>query len=480
MSNRIAGLSGFDVDGTVQKLMKAERMKVDKVIKEKKMNEYKNEVWEETNAEIFDFWQENVKKMKRPSTYLANTASIMNGDLANVTSTADATNGTYSVKVSQLAKSSFLNSDELADENIDNPGTLTLDYSGNTVNIDITSADGPYGIMNKINDEMETLGVKATYDSNLKRFFLSADSQGADGEQISISGDEALLNELGFDDTRRTGTTSQRSIIEFNGEELTFDSNDIRVAGINFELKETSPTETTITVNSNVDEVYENIKDFITGYNDILKGLDEKINADSARGYEPLSEDDKKAMTDEEIELWQDKIKGSILRRDSRLKGLSDSLRNKMTSSLGVDTSGFDYNYLFEIGIETGDYKEKGELHIVGDKDDTYSAGKENKLKTLIEEEPRKIQEFMMRMAETVDEDIQNRMSSTSLSSAFSIYNNKQILEKQRDLEEEVISLEEDMTRIEDNYYKEFSAMEAALNKLNAQGQWLQSQLGGM
>ncbi len=64
------------------------------------------------------------------------------------------------------------------------------------------------------------------------------------------------------------------------------------------------------------------IRGFVKEYNEILGELNDAYNADSARGYEPLTDEERDAMTEEQIKKWEDKIKGSLLRRDDTLSGL--------------------------------------------------------------------------------------------------------------------------------------------------------------
>ena len=55
------------------------------------------------------------------------------------------------------------------------------------------------------------------------------------------------------------------------------------------------------------------------------------------KGYDPLTDDEKDAMSDSEIEKWETKIKDSLLRRDDTLQ----SVMNSMTSSM---SKGFEIN----------------------------------------------------------------------------------------------------------------------------------------
>ena len=82
-------------------------------------------------------------------------------------------------------------------------------------------------------------------------------------------------------------------------------------------------------------------------------------------------------MSDEEVEKWEGKIKGALLRRDSTVGSLLSSMKNAMQSSVVVDGKKFN---LSTFGIQTSkDYTEKGLLHIWGAPDDETSSGEEDK-----------------------------------------------------------------------------------------------------
>ena len=47
------------------------------------------------------------------------------------------------------------------------------------------------------------------------------------------------------------------------------------------------------------------VKDFVKKYNEVLEELNTKYNADSAKGYDPLTDEQKEAMTEDQIEKWE-------------------------------------------------------------------------------------------------------------------------------------------------------------------------------
>ena len=96
--------------------------------------------------------------------------------------------------------------------------------------------------------------------------------------------------------------------------------------------------------------IYDTIKDFLSEYNALLKEMNSYYNADSAKGYDVLSDDEKEAMKDSEVEKWEDKIKDSLLRRDSTLNSIISSFRNKMMGTFTA-SNGRTYS-LSSIGFQ--------------------------------------------------------------------------------------------------------------------------------
>ena len=176
--------------------------------------------------------------------------------------------------------------------------------------------------------------------------------------------------------------------VEYNGATLTSNTTNISVSGLELEILGTTEGETVnITVTNDVSGIYDTIKDFLSEYNALLKEMNSYYNADSAKGYDVLSDDEKEAMKDSEVEKWEDKIKDSLLRRDSTLNSIISSFRNKMMGTFTA-SNGKTYS-LSSIGISTsGDYAEGGLLHIRGDEDDAEYADEKNVLKQLLEEDP--------------------------------------------------------------------------------------------
>ena len=76
--------------------------------------------------------------------------------------------------------------------------------------------------------------------------------------------------------------------------------------------------------------------------------------------------------------------------------------------------------------------------------------------------------------------DLQDKMKTTSLSSALTFYNDKEMKKQVDTYKTDIKDWETKLKNIEDKYYKQFSAMESAMAKLNSQSSYLSGLFGSM
>lgn len=181
-------------------------------------------------------------------------------------------------------------------------------------------------------------------------------------------------------------------------------------------------------------------------------------------------------MTDEQIEKWENKIKDSLLRRDSTVSSLMSAMKTAMAGT--VDYNGKKYS-LSSLGIMTTDYTEKGKLHIYGDADDETTSGKEDKLMAAIEEDPDMVMTIITELSSSLYAAFGDKMKSTTTSSALKVYDDKQMKTDLTKYKKELETMEDKLSDMEDRYYKQFTAMEMALSKLNSQSSSVSSLFGG-
>ena len=194
------------------------------------------------------------------------------------------------------------------------------------------------------------------------------------------------INNGTYTATGATKISGQDAKITLNGAEFTGNSNVFEINGLTFTaLSETKDGEDiTVTTEDDVDGIYDMVKNFLKEYNSIINEMDKLYNADSAKGYEPLTDDEKDSMSDSEVEKYETKIKDALLRRDSNLSTISSALKSIMSGS--VDVNGKTM-YLSDFGVETLGYfeapdNEKNAYHIAGDPDDANTSGKSDVLKS--------------------------------------------------------------------------------------------------
>ena len=269
------------------------------------------------------------------------------------------------------------------------------------------------------------------------------------------------------------------SIVQVNGATLTSSNTTLDVNGLSLNLVSASDKEVKVTVSNDSTAVYDAIKDFVEQYNSALSEMNKYYYADSSRGYDPLTDDQKEAMSDEEVEKWETKIKDSLLRRDSTLSGILETFRTSLTGITVKASDGKTYS-LANLGITTGkDYKEYGLLHIKGDEDDADYADSENTLQSMINSDPDIVMEVMSGIVSNLYNNINKKISTTTtMKSALSFYNDKEMTKQMTQYKKDIKSWETKLSDMEDRYYKQFSAMETALSKLQSQQNSLASYLG--
>lgn len=274
----------------------------------------------------------------------------------------------------------------------------------------------------------------------------------------------------------------QDSEIMLNGAIFTNNSNNFSINGLTIQALNVTADdeEITITTDTDVDGIYDMIKGFLKDYNDLVKSVDVAYNAASSKGYEPLTSDEKDAMTDDEVKKWEEKIKDSLLRKDSTLGSVLDTMKNDM--ALSFDVNGKRYS-LASFGIATLGYfnspeNETGVYHIDGDKDDSKTSANTDKLKAMIASDPDTVISFFSQLSTRLYTDLGNKMAASSTSSAYTIYNDKQMNTQYSEYNTKISEAEDKVTTWEDYYYSKFSAMESALAKMNAQSSSLTGLFG--
>lgn len=364
---------------------------------------------------------------------------------------------------------------------------------------EISKAKDCYGYVNSIASNEKTIQKnETTINTNATKFTVDD----SDPDNVKVEGTSTLEAQVRNEvETKITAATNfladiasysggktahkiqgQDAEFKMDGVEYTSKNNNLTVNGMTITAMEANPgKEITLTTTEDTDGIYDMIKGLFTSYNELIIEMDTLYNADSAKGYEPLTSEEKDSLADSEIEEWEKKVKDSLLRRDSTLSNVTNAM--KMVMMTGVTVNGKTM-YLSDFGIETLSYdkakdNERGAYHIAGDPDDVNSKGSDDVLRTMIAKDPDTVANFFVGLTRNMHDELAKKMSPTKLSSALTVYDDKKMKEEYDQYTKDIKKQEEKLNAYIDKWYAKFSAMETALSKLQSKNNSLTSLFGG-
>lgn len=283
-----------------------------------------------------------------------------------------------------------------------------------------------------------------------------------------------------------TKTEGDDAEIELNGAKFTSSKNVFEINGLTMTVHKTTTDPVTLTTEQDTDGIYDTIKNFFVKYNELINEMDKLYNAESASKYEPLTKEEKEALSDTEVEEWEKKIKESLLRRDGTLSSVSSAMKQVMLETFVSDTNGRNEGkdkYLSYFGIETLGYfkakdNEKSAYHIDGNADDSNVKNNEDKLKKAIANEPDTVIEFFKKLSNNLYDKLTEKMERSDYSSPFTVYNDKQMDIELKSYDSKIKTEQDKLNDYIDRWYEKFSQMEVALSKLNSKESSLSSLFG--
>ena len=492
MAMRLTGMySGLDTDTIIQELVAAKRTKVDDKTKEQKKLKIKQDTWSELTKKLKSL-QSRVAGMRLSDAYTKRTTKVSNSSIASVITGDGAMNGVQQLRVEQLAKIGYMTGGKvsktgggtanalstLKDLGLSGDGTLKINGK------DITVGEGTS--VSDVLNELKKAGLNANFDENQQRIFISSKDYGADNN-FTIEGDAPVLDALGLNvagtgDAKAVKVDGQDAKIILNGATFTSKNNVFDINGLPITALTESSETVTLTTEMDTDGIYDMIKGFLKQYNEVMNEMDKLYNASSAKGYEPLTNDEKMSMSDSEIEEWEKKIKDSILRKDENLSTVSSSLREIMSGGISV---GGKTMYLFDFGIDTLGYfdaeeNERNMYHIDGDADDAETSGKADKLRGMIASDPDTVINFFSQLSQQLYGKMFDMSKSVNGYRSYgNFYDDKKMQSDYDDYTSKIKDLEDKLTAYEDKWYAKFSKMETAMAKMQSSQNALAGLLGG-
>ena len=518
MGISVSGMvSGMDIDGIVAKMMSAARQPLDRLEQSKTKYEWQRDAYREVNKGIKELSTKIFDGIGMQKNLLARKGTSSNESAISVTPLAGASQETVMMSVQQLANAKTYVGKELTNgvstEKMGSVGELKFKVTNGegkeqTVSISYGAEDTLDKVLDKMNNNKD-LNMSVFYDSGTKKVVLTARDTGSKTEiQFADSNTAEAMKKFGFSDSSGSALSTDKKLSELtdgtnkfqlantgndakftiNGLETTRSSNEFTINGMAYNLKQTTATGEVVTISTthDVDKAVDTIKDFVESYNALIGTMDKMVKQDRYKDFAPLTEEQKKEMSDDQIKKLEEKAKSGILRSDSILRQGLDEMIGDLSRAVGGTT-------LAKFGITTSSKynKEKGKLLI-----------DENKLRAALAEDPEAVYNAFNEKT-SADITAKNRWDRSSVEqskfekeSGFatrirdalsnlsynierkagnegSVLNSYSIGKNVVDINKKITSMEKRLESLQTRYYNQFAAMERAMQQAQSQSAYI-------
>ncbi|MEK6268254.1 MAG: flagellar filament capping protein FliD [Planococcus sp. (in: firmicutes)] len=493
---RIGGLaSGMDTESIVKDMMTVQKMPLDKLVQEKTFTEWQQEAVREANLSMSSL-RTSASNLRLQSSFNAYSAVSPNPTSFTVATTPTAMSGSYRVEVVTVASAGKLTSANAvkntagtnanSTDQIGVAGKITIASDSGNIVVDVKSTD-TFADIAKYMQEKTAASVpalRASFDNTTSRFFISTKGMGSDQTfrmdftaEDGTTANADLANKIINNGTATaTADGATDGAIKFDGITVNeLKTNQTTVNGLTINLLQAGSV-ATVNVQSNPEKPLAMIKDFVNKYNETIDTLQKQIIEKRYPDFQPLSDEQKKELTETEIELWEEKARSGLLRNDPIMKSALQDLRRAFMDKVSGLPDG-NLNHLSQIGINTGSYTEGGKLFIDDKKLTEALANKPEEVMALFTTRDAAGNGVGARVYDTLNS-IVTKLSAKAGSSSSSV-DNSTLSQKLKRMDTEISRWQDRLTSIEDRYWKQFTAMEKALSKMNSQSTWMQQSLFG-
>ncbi|TWT04483.1 flagellar cap protein [Planococcus sp. CPCC 101016] len=493
---RVGGLaSGMDTESIVKDMMKIQKMPLDKLMQQKTFTEWQQEAFRNTNLSMSTL-RTSASNLRLQSSFNSYSATSPNPTSFTVATTATAMSGSYNVQVTSVASAAKLNSTAGITTTVADGSTKAANSTDQigvagqikigTISVNVASTDTFADVAKNLQDATAASipALRASFDNTTSRFFIATKGMGAeqaftmdftaaDGTTANADLANKIINNGA---TTATAAGAADGSMKFDGIEITgLKTNQTTVNGLTINLLQAG-TEATINVQSNPEKPLAMIKEFVDKYNETIETLQKQLVEKRYPDFQPLSDEQKKDMTEKEIELWEDKARSGLLRNDPVLKSAMQDLRRAFMDKVSSVADG-NLNLLSQIGINTGAYTEGGKLFIDEAKLSEALKNKPDEVMALFTTRDASGNGVGARVYDTLNNIVKNL--STKAGSSSSSVDNSTLSKKIRQMNDEISRWQDRLLRVEDRYWKQFTAMEKALSQMNSQSAWMQQNMFG-
>ncbi len=345
------------------------------------------------------------------------------------------------------------------------------------------------GAKAELSEDATTINISGKNDTDVisakKGTYVDTVYDGASSNVKTATGSDLVATVSNSRGTIVYGKTATGD--QMQGESAT--SNTIVVDGVSINITDTGKT--VLTGKTDVSETKKKIVDFVNDYNEYIKKLNKLVTERHDRDYSPLTEDQKKEMSEDEIKLWNEKVEAGQLYRDNDISRIVNDLKSAMSGFVkGAGTM------LEKIGITpVGDYG--------GTNNGTFSID-ESALEKALEEDMESVMNLfvqqptdntlsssekynqtgiMYRMKSILNDEFMSSSKSALIQKAgyegTSSFSNNTMTIQINQYKTKISQMEDQLADKEQALYTKWSSFESAMEKYNSQMSSMQAYFGG-
>ncbi|MBD7943029.1 flagellar filament capping protein FliD [Psychrobacillus sp. Sa2BUA9] len=230
---------------------------------------------------------------------------------------------------------------------------------------------------------------------------------------------------------------------------------------------------------TDIDSMVDKVKEFVTKYNELISGMNDSLKEKKYRDYPPLTDEQRKDMSESEQKLWDEKAKSGLLRSDSIVSNGLSNMRNSIYGKVGNEDNIIDT--LAEMGITTSNiYSDGGKLVINDEKlRKALTENPDQVVKTITSSGTKTETEDSRGIVKRLRDSMKDLTTNieTKAGKASSTDQQYSIGKSLIDTNTRITNFQRRLEDMEARYWKQFTAMETAINKANSQSGYL-SQFG--
>lgn len=317
ISTTLGSYSGITSDD-IEKLLSADASK--KTLAQNKITTINDQktAWNDVRTRLNSLLSK-VEELQKAETFATKKVSNSDDSIASITTTADAAENEFNLKVTQLATTTKIIGNKISDSNktaLGIAGSFSLTNSQDKAfTFTVESTDTLKSLTDKINAETKNSSISASIMDN--RLVLTSSITGE--HAITVGGDSADALKISSK-TKASYTLGTQAEFELDGLALKSDSNSVSevIEGVTFTLKKASADTVSIKVTTDTDKTVQAVKDLVSQYNSTMSFISDNLS---------VGDPSKESNT-------TGKLQG-----DSTLRSLQERLSSLFTSSAVTGTS---------------------------------------------------------------------------------------------------------------------------------------------